>query len=445
MFNYFFNSSSSDKSRQPNKSFTQNGVEIGDDGVVSCVDILDSGSGIQSEIEETLSFEGPPDSMITVAGRVYLYFAGNGYLGLQAAPEVISATCEAVLRYGIGTGTVRTAFTSPPVFQVERLVNKLLGTDRSFYTVSGYVANQILVESLEGTFDRIFIDESSHYSLFDAVKRIRGSRCRPITFSHGSPDDLREKLEGNLQIKEKPLVITDGVFSLLGTIAPISDYVGLLANYDGASLLVDDAHGFGVIGDKGLGTLEYFNINPASVNRTIQDSIDNFNFCNENTDEIATNIYQAFSLGKAVGGSGGIIAGSETFVQQLKDKTTVYHGASAPASPIAAATAMALSIAAKGILRKKLMSNTELLKSKLRGQGFEIKDNLLPIVILTLGSAMNMRRIQKELSNRGILVSYLPRYPGLGSQGALRIAVFATHTPEMILELTETLGKIAGN
>ncbi|MDR1290427.1 MAG: pyridoxal phosphate-dependent aminotransferase family protein [Planctomycetaceae bacterium] len=399
-------------------------------------------NNIQTEIEETLSFDGPPDSMITVAGRVYLYFAGNGYLGLQAEPEVIASTCEAVLRYGIGTATTRTAFTSPPVFQVERLITEMLGTDRSFYTASGYTANQILIESIEGTFDRIFIDEASHYSLFDATKRIRNRRRRPVTFLHGNPHDLYEKLESNLQLHERPLVITDGVFSLLGTIAPVQEYIDLLANYDDASLLIDDAHGFGVLGSNGLGTLEYFNINPTLANRTTQDSIDDFHFCTNNAAEITTNIYQAFSLCKAVGGSGGVIPGSETFVQRLKDRTTIYHGASAPANPIAAATATALQIVAKGELRKKLHANTELLKQKLREKGIDINNNPLPIVILTLGSAINMRRIQKELSNRGILVSYLPRHTGLGSQGALRIAVFATHTTDMILELTDTLGKI---
>ncbi|MDR2761133.1 MAG: pyridoxal phosphate-dependent aminotransferase family protein [Planctomycetaceae bacterium] len=431
MFKFFFNSGQPQLNQQEDISSWKSNPTIS------------VTNNIQNEIEETLSFDGPPDSMITVAGRVYLYFAGNGYLGLQAEPEVIAATCEAVLRYGVGTATTRTAFTSPPVFQVERLITELLGVDRSFYTASGYIANQILIESIDGTFDRIFIDEASHYSLFDAAKRIRNPRCRPITFSHRNVQDLHDKLESNLQLHERPLIITDGVFSLLGTIAPIQDYVTLLENYDGASLLIDDAHGFGVLGSNGLGTFEHFNISPALANRTTQDSIDDFHFCtNNNSSEITTNLYQAFSLCKVVGGSGGIIPGSEAFIQCIKDRTTIYHGASAPASPIAAATAAALSIAAKGELRKKLQANTELLKRKLREKGIEVEDNPLPIVILTLGSAINMRRIQKELSNRGILVSYLPRYTGLGSQGALRIAVFATHTTEMILELTETLAKI---
>jgi 7-keto-8-aminopelargonate synthetase-like enzyme len=394
----------------------------------------------QAAIEESLSFDCPPDAMISIAGRTYLYFAGNGYLGLQAEPEVLAATCEAVLRYGVGTATSRAAFTSPPVFEVEHRVAEILGTERSLYTVSGYIANQILLESLEGIFDRIFIDESSHYSLFNATKRIRGVRCRPITFRHRNLNDLKEKLDANLQLHEKPIVITDGVFSYLGTIAPIKDYVDLLADYEGASLWIDDAHSFGVLGENGYGTLEHFGFDSSVVNRTVQDDADHFGFGSFST--ISTRLFTCFSLSKAVGGCGGIIPGSESFIQRLKDHSSFFFGASAPASPVAAATAKALSILTENSIRQKLRKNTSILKNRLRNLGLEINDSPVPIVILTLGSSGNMRRIQKELSEKGILISYLPRYAGLGSTGALRIAVFATHTSEMINELVDSLKKI---
>jgi 7-keto-8-aminopelargonate synthetase-like enzyme len=407
---------------------------------MSSVKNLTPRNATQTAIEESLSFDCPPDAMISIAGRTYLYFAGNGYLGLQAEPEVLAATCEAVLRYGVGTATSRAAFTSPPVFEVERRVAEILGTERSLYTASGYIANQILLESLEGTFDRIFIDESSHYSLFNATKRIRGARCRPITFRHCNLNDLKEKLDSNLQLHEKPIVITDGVFSYLGTIAPIKDYVDLLADYDGASLWIDDAHGFGVLGENGYGTLEHFGFDYSVINRTVQDDTDHFGFGNFPT--ISTRLFACFSLSKAVGGCGGVIPGSESFIQRLKDHSSVFFGASAPASPIAAATAKALSILTENTIRLKLRQNTLILKKRLRSLGLEVNDSPVPIVILTLGSSGNMRRIQKELSEKGILISYLPRYAGLGSTGALRIAVFATHTSEMINELVDSLKKI---
>ena len=394
-------------------------------------------SATQAAIEETFSFDGPPDAMISVAGKVYLYFGGNGYFGLQADPEVLAATCEAVLRYGVGTATTRTAFTSPPVFEVERRTDEMIGTPHALYTASGYVANQILLESLEKTFDRVFIDEAAHYSLFDAVRRLRGTRRKPITFKHRNTEDLREQLDSNLQIHERPIVLTDGVFSLLGTIAPLDEYGELLTHYEGASLLVDDAHGFGVLGESGRGTLEHFGWDTSAVNQTAADSMDDLGLESSAGDSVRT--YLTFSLSKAVGGSGGIIPGTESFIQRLKDWSAVYFGASAPASPIAAATAKSLSMLTDATLRQKLQENVKLLRLGLRNIGLETGESPLPMVILTLGSSGNMRRIQKKLSASGILVSYIPRNAGLGSQGALRIAVFATHTPQMIQEMLDSL------
>ncbi|MCL2710535.1 MAG: pyridoxal phosphate-dependent aminotransferase family protein [Planctomycetaceae bacterium] len=401
----------------------------------------------QVAIEETFSFDGPPDAMISVAGKAYLYFGGNGYFGLQADPEVLAATCEAVMSYGVGTATTRTAFTSPPVFEVERRIAEMIGTPHALYTASGYLANQILLESLEKVFNKVFIDEAAHYSLFDAVRRLRGTKRKPITFKHRDTEDLREKLDTNLQLHERPIVLTDGVFSMLETIAPLDEYMELLENYDGASLLVDDAHGFGVLGETGRGTLEHFGLDTSTVNQTVTDSADAFGLETAGLESLADNAvqtYLTFSLSKAVGGSGGIIPGSESFIQRLKDWSAVYFGASAPASPIAAATAKSLSMLTDATLREKLRENVKLLRLGLRciglaGADLEGGESPLPMVILTLGSSGNMRRIQKELSESGILVSYLPRNVGLGSQGALRIAIFATHTPQMIQELVDSL------
>ncbi|MDR3233169.1 MAG: pyridoxal phosphate-dependent aminotransferase family protein [Planctomycetaceae bacterium] len=398
----------------------------------------------QAAIEETFSFDGPPDAMITIAGKVYLYFAGSGYLGLQANPEVLAATCESVLHYGVGTATSRTAFTSPPVFEVERRIAEMFGTEHALYTASGYAANLMMLESLEKTFDRIFIDEASHYSLFESAKRIRKKRCIPITFRHRDTDDLKKKLDANLQLHERPIVLTDGVFAQHGTAAPLNEYTVLLAGYAGASLWVDDAHGFGILGNTGRGTLEHFGLDASAVNQTPDD----WNGDWETDDTVysaAIPLYLTFSLSKAAGGCGGVIPGSAAFIQRLKDHSSVYFAASAPPTPIAAATAKSLAILAESNLRQRLHKNVTLIKSKLRSIGLDIPDTLysaaLPAVILTLGAAANMKRIQKELSQRGILIAYLPRNIALGSQGALRIAVFATHTEAMITELVETLAK----
>ncbi|GHT24708.1 8-amino-7-oxononanoate synthase 1 [Planctomycetales bacterium] len=410
-------------------------------------------SATQAAIEETYSFDGPPDALITVTGNVYLYFGGNGYLGLQANPEVLASTCEAVLHYGVGTATNRIAFTSPPVFEVERRVAELLGTDSALYTASGCTANQIMLESLEKTFERIFIDEAAHHSMFDAARRIHKKRCFPITFRHRSAADLKDKLDKNLQMHERPIVLTDGVFSQHAATAPLDEYIELLSHYDGASLWIDDAQGFGVLGETGRGTLEHFGIDTSLVNKTPEDTrwdgnekkqedyFAGYACGNTSAGAECCPLYLTVSLSKAAGGCGGVIAGSETFIQRIKDRSAAYFGASAPATPIAAATAKALSILAEPQLRRKLKKNVMFLKAGLHSIGIETDASPLPMVILTLGSAANMKRIQRELSEKGILVSYLPRNTGLGSEGALRIAVFATHNETMIQEFTSALSQ----
>ncbi|MGL4942808.1 MAG: aminotransferase class I/II-fold pyridoxal phosphate-dependent enzyme [Thermoguttaceae bacterium] len=394
----------------------------------------------RESIEHSLSLDGPPDAYIRVGGRAFQYHAGSGYFGLAANAEVLAAACEATLRYGVGTATTRAALTSPPVFEVERRIATISHTSRAFYTASGYMANQILVDVLVGTFDRVFIDESAHASLYDAIRTTRGPHLRATTFRHNSAADLEEKLRDVLRPSERPLVLTDGVFSIFGDIAPIRDYEQVLSNYGDASLVVDDAHGFGVLGRSGCGTLEHFDFDLTTVNRTVEDDGDMF--C-ASVAESPVRMYWTTTMSKGVGGYGGVIAGTERFIERLTERSRVFAGASAPPTPIAAATAKSLAILFDDdSLRGRLYSNARLLKDGLRNIGIETNCCPLPMVSLVVGSALNMRRLQKELSQRGILIAYLPRHPGLGSEGALRIAVFATHTPEMIEHLIDTLAAV---
>lgn len=403
-------------------------------------------SEARASIEDALSLDGPPDVHVSVAGRTYQYHGGSGYFGLQCHPEVLAATCEATLRYGVGTATSRTALTSPPVFEVERRIATIFGTSRAFYTSSGYMANQLLVDALTGTFEKVFIDEAAHHSLFDAVHNIREGRYSPVVFRHRDTADLEEKLETTLQWNERPLVLTDGLFSLLGTIAPVDRYIELLSRYDGASLLVDDAHGIGVLGRNGRGTLEHFGLDTARANLTQVDPNEQFAFSLDGGagESCPVSVYLSLTMSKAVGGYGGVIPGSDAFVERLMERSRIFAGASAPPSPIAAATSKGLAVLFDDArLREQMRDKSRYLKSRLREEGFDPGEGTVPIATLTLGSALNMRRIQQELSRKGILLSYIPRRPGLGSEGALRIAVFATHTDEMIDTLADTLREVA--
>lgn len=361
--------------------------------------------------------QSPPGAETIIDGRCYLYFAGTGYLGLQGHPEVIHAACHAARRYGIGSATSRGGLgDTPPVLDVERLAAEFFGSEDAFYFMSGYVVGEILARSVEGEVNRVFIDRCSHYSLFEAARAIG----LPVhAFDHRNTNDLAEKLRTELPSGGRPLVMSDGVFAALGTIAPVVEYGEVLSKYAGSALLIDDAHGLGVLGENGRGTIEQAGL----------------------TD--SPRLLMGGTLSKAIGGYGGIIPGTQTEIEAIKAASHYYQGASAPPIPAAAATARALELVmAEPAMRTRLGENARLLKVGLRELGFETDDTPVPIACLTVGNAANMRRIQSELAARDIMIAYFAAYSGLGPEGALRIAVFATHPQEMIGRLLDELGRV---
>jgi glycine C-acetyltransferase/8-amino-7-oxononanoate synthase len=373
--------------------------------------------------------QSPPGAYTVIDGRRCLYFAGTGYLGLQGHPEVIRAACDAAERFGIGSATsrTRTGFgDTPPILDVERLAAEFFGLDDAFYFASGYLGNTVLATVLCDAFDAVFLDERSHYCEWDAA-RLSG---RPvISFAHRDPGDLGEKLRAQLPPGERPLVLTDGIFAAVGSMAPVAEYRDVLAAYPGSILAVDDAHGFGVLGEHGRGTLEHAGLWSEQVNGPAASPAPALLVCG--------------TCSKAIGGYGGIIPGSRALIERLKGRSHVYSGASAPSNPVAAATAKAFELLlAQPDLRRQLAGNAATLKRGLRKLGLATDDSPVPIASLVLGDAANMQRIQRTLADRGISIAYFAAYAGLGPAGALRIAVFATHSTQMIDELVDSLAAV---
>jgi 7-keto-8-aminopelargonate synthetase-like enzyme len=374
--------------------------------------------------------QSPPGPYTVIDGRRYLYFGGTGYLGLQGHPEVIQAACAGARQYGIHSATSRTAVgNTPPVLDVERLAARFFAREDSFYFPTGYAGNFILTSALGAEIDAVFIDEMSHYCMHEAARLVQ----RPIfTFAHADADGLRVGLRANLKPGQRPLVMSDGVFAARGRIAPVADYVAVLRDYAGAVLLLDDAHAVGVLGENGRGTFEHAGLY-GSVNVDIADG----------PSPPVPRLFLCGTLSKAVGGYGGIIPGSRSLLDRLKKASHWHDGASAPPAPVAAATVRALELVlAHPELRTRLESNVRLLRNGLRQMGLDVEDSPVPIVCLVLGSADNMRRIQGELQEQGILVVHRPAYSGLGPEGAIRLAVFANHTEAMIQELLDGLRRL---
>jgi 8-amino-7-oxononanoate synthase len=374
-----------------------------------------------------LIMESAPGPFTTINGREYLYFAGTGYLGIQSRPELIDAAADAMRRYGMGSATTRSGFgNSPPVLEVERLAAEFFGAEAAFYFSSGYAGPAVAVLAASPEPEFLFMDEASHFSVADAA-RLLGKTVR--TFAHRDADALKDALRGHLSPGGRPMVIADGVFSVSGRITPVPDYLEVLANYPGASLVVDDAHAVAVLGDRGRGTLEHFGLFGPNVNDVGGDG---------------PRLFMCGTLSKAVGGAGGIVPGSAEFIATVQRKAPAYFAASAPSTPAAGATAAALRIVmSEPQLRRQLHENVGRLRSGLRSLGLSVDDTVVPIVSIDLRDAQRMQSVQEQLmAEAGIAIAYNAAYSGVGPNGLLRIAVLATHTEEMIDRLLKVMGAV---
>ena len=376
----------------------------------------------------------PPGTETVIDGRPVLYFAGTGYFGLQGDARVVEAACQAVRRHGVHPATSRTGYgESALLLQVEELAARWFGADDALYFVAGYAGPSLLLQCAQDRFDLILADESAHLASQDAMQQHGAPVLR---FRHCDPQHLRDLLRAQ-PAGRRVAVLCDGVSPVLGDVAPASDYLDAIDAYGRSVLVVDDAHGVGVLGAHGRGTLEHaadVSGRPIRVNATHDVG---------GEADPGRSAWMCGTLSKALGGAGGVIAGSTRFIAGLKERARWYHGAAAPAAPVAGATAEALGILlADPALRERLRHNITRLRSGLRGLGLQVADWPTPIVCVQLGDGANMARIQRALHEGGIAIAHSRNYPGVGEDGALRIAVFATHTDAMIDRLVQEMAAL---
>lgn len=361
-----------------------------------------------------LSFDSPTGPEVRINGRSYLHFGGTGYLDIQRRPELRDAADRAMRHYGFHPATSRLGFgDTPPMREAEAEAAQFFGTEAAWLLPSGWMGAAVLAGAHVRAQDRIYLDRHGHYALRDAA-RLTGQPLHE--FEHLDAASLRAVIRATLAPGERPVVLSDGVFAVTGRIAPLADYLAVLDEYPDARLLVDDAHGFGVLGRHGHGTAEHLQLTAEP------------------------RLLVTGTVSKALGGYGGVLLGSSAEIVRVQASSALHAGTTPLPTPVAAATGAALRIARlEPDLRQRLAANITTLRAGLRGLGLPVEDFPTPMIPLVLPDGLAMQRLQDSLRADGVLVPYLPRYAGLGPHGALRIAALATHTPAQLQHLLDAL------
>lgn len=365
------------------------------------------------------TIDSPMDGHIVVDGKPVLNFCANNYLGLANHPRLREAAKRAIDQYGIGPGAVRTiAGTMTPHVRLEERLAQFKGAEAVITLQSGFTANLAAIPGLVGKGDVIFSDALNHASIIDGC---RLSRATVVSYNHNDVDDLRRKI-AETGTQGRRLIITDGVFSMDGDIAPLPALVDV-AKASGIMIMVDDAHGEGVLGRGGRGIVDHFGLH------------------GEVDVEVGT-------MSKAFGVVGGIVAGKQVIIDWLRQRARPFLFSSAMTVPDVAACLEAVDMLEEsGELVDRLWANAAFMKEHLKALGFDIGRSETPIIPLMLGEAHTAQQFSRLLLEEGIFAMPIG-YPTV-AKGAARIRVMntAAHSQsdlETALAAFETIGKSLG-
>jgi glycine C-acetyltransferase len=342
----------------------------------------------------------PQGAEIKVGGKTVLNFCANNYLGLSSHPKVVEASQKAVESHGYGMSSVRFICGTQDIHkELEEKISKFLGTEDTILYAAAFDANGGVFEPLFGEEDAIISDALNHASIIDGVRLCKAKRFR---YEHNNMTDLEVKLKEAAGCRNR-IVVTDGSFSMDGTIAQLDKIVELAEKYD-AVIMIDECHSSGFIGKTGRGTHEY---------RGVMGKID-----------IITG-----TLGKALGGaSGGFTSGKKEVIDMLRQKSRPYLFSNTLAPSIAGASIAVLDMLTETTaLRDKLEFNTKYFRNKMTEAGFDIKPGDHPIVPIMLYDAVLAQTFAAKLLEQGIYVIgfFFPVVPK--GQARIRVQLSAAH------------------
>ena len=347
--------------------------------------------------------ESPQGAEITVNGKNVLNFCANNYLGLSSHPEVIAAAHKTIDERGYGMSSVRFICGTQDIHkELEKKISAFLGTEDTILYAAAFDANGGVFEPLFNEQDAIISDTLNHASIIDGVRLCKAQRFR---YEHNNMADLEAKLVEAKDCRSR-IIVTDGSFSMDGTIAQLDKIVGLAEKYD-AVVMIDECHSSGFLGKTGRGTHEY---------RGVMGKID-----------IITG-----TLGKALGGaSGGFTSGRKEIIDMLRQKSRPYLFSNTLAPSIVGGSIAVLDmLSASTHLRDKLEFNTKYFREKMTAAGFDIKPGDHPIVPIMLYDAVLAADFAAKLLDEGIYVIgfFFPVVPK--GQARIRVQLSAAHEQE---------------
>lgn len=356
--------------------------------------------GLYNRIRTIGSGQG---AWLIVDGKKVLNFCSNNYLGLANHPALVQAAQEAMKKYGVGPAAVRTiAGTTDLHVELERRLAKFKGAEEVITFQSGFNANLGTIPALVGKEDVIFSDRLNHASIIDGC-RLSGARI--VAYEHNDPAALERAIQENAGTYRRALIVSDGVFSMDGDIAPLPALVEVAEKYD-MLLMVDDAHGEGVLGRGGRGIVDHFGLHGR---------VDI---------EIGT-------LSKAFGVVGGVVAGSKAIVEWLRQRGRPFLFSSAVTAPDAAACIAAIDLMERSTeLVDRLWENARYFKTEMKRLGFDTGMSETPITPIMLGEAPLAQQFSRELFENGVFAMAIG-YPTVPKGKArIRVMISASHSKD---------------
>ena len=373
--------------------------------------------GLYNRIRTIGSAQG---AWLTVDGKNVLNFCSNNYLGLANHPKIVEAAKEATKKYGVGPAAVRSiAGTMDLHVQLEQRLAKFKGAEDVITFQSGFTANLGTISALVGKEDVVFSDRLNHASIIDGC-RLSGAKIIP--YEHNDPGALEDAIKENLSNYRRALIVTDGVFSMDGDIAPLPELYEVAKKYD-ILFMVDDAHGEGVLGQGGRGIVDHFGL---------YGKVD----------------IEVGTMSKAFGVVGGIVAGDRVIIEWLRQRGRPFLFSSAVTAPDAAACLAAVDLLEESTeLVDKLWANAKYFKAEMKKLGFDTGVSETPITPVMLGEAPLAQQFSRELFEENVFAMAIGFPTVAKGKARIRVMISAAHDNDDLgkgLEAFEKVGKKLG-